>query len=126
WKFAGQELPPGLAFDATSDSAAFDLCAALRSSTRRLPIIVVSTDEDEVVWKELPQKMAEQLIGLADVAYEGAESSWTLTDELGEQNSCYLGAVRLYWPVVRPSGDFEATTWLPGKLATFGRDNAGM
>lgn len=126
WKFAGQELPPGLAFDATTEDAATVLCGALRSPARRLPIIVVSTDEDEVVWKELPHKLAEQLIGLANVAYVGAESSWVLTDELGEPNSCYLGAVRLYWPVVRSNGDFEATTWLPTKLAAFGRDSGGM
>ena len=125
WRFAGQELPVGRPFDATNDEGITVLCSALRASTRRLPIVVVSADQDEQVWADLAAKAAEQLIGLADVAVVNAESSWLLTDELGPQDSCYLGAVRLYWPGLRVDGSFDGITWLASRLASFGVADAG-
>lgn len=126
WTFAGQELPVGHAFDATSPVAARQLCAALRSEQRRLPLVVVSADPDEQVWPALAVRAAEQLVGLADVAWVDAESSWILTDELGPRDSCYLGSVRLYWPVRRADGSYEGMTWLAARLAALGEDEAGM
>ncbi|MBC5786382.1 hypothetical protein H8N03_25820 [Ramlibacter sp. USB13] len=127
WKFGNQELPVGLAFDATTPNGIASLCDALRAPGRRFPIVVVSTDQDEAVWKDLPQRLAEHLIGLADVAFVDAESSWALTDALGPQNSCYLGAVRLYWPQARRNGVFEGIVWRAQRLAaSFGTDAAGM
>lgn len=125
WRFAGQTVPVGLAFDATSSSAVEDLCDALRSSNRKLPLVVVSVDRDELVWTDLHTKAAEQLIGLADVAYVDAESSWLLTDELGPQDSCYLGAVRLYWPLQRSDGSYEGITWVAPRLVLFGEGDTG-
>lgn len=125
WRFAGQELPVGRPFDATNDGSVAALCRALRATTRRLPIVVISIDQDEQVWGDLADRAAEQLIGLADVAVVDAESSWLLTDELGPQDSCYLGAVRLYWPVQRNDRSFEGITWLASRLASFGSSETG-
>ncbi|MBV8469333.1 MAG: hypothetical protein JOY60_05660 [Burkholderiaceae bacterium] len=125
WNFAGQEVPLSKAFDATEDSSAQVLCKVLRSKTRRLPLVVVSNDEDEQVWSDMHTKLAESLVGLADVAVVGAESSWVLTDELGPRDSCYLGAVRLYWPGVRPDGSLPGINWRASQLAAFGLDDAG-
>jgi len=126
WTFAGQELPIGRAFDATNTASAYQLCGALRSEQRRLPLLVVSVDPDEQVWPELPAKAAEQLVGLADVAFVDAESSWVLTDELGPRDSCYLGSVRLYWPVRRSDGSHEGLTWMAPRLVSFGESDAGL
>lgn len=125
WQFAGQALPFGKAFDATQSQGVTDLCNAIRSSSRRLPLIVVSIDSDEQVWHDLHVRAAEHLIGLADVAFVDAESSWNLTDELGAKDSCYLGAVRLYWPLRRADGSHEGVTWLAQRLATFGPGDQG-
>lgn len=125
WQFAGQPLPFGQAFDATQSQGVKDVCSAIRSSSRRLPLIVVSLDHDEQVWHDLHIRAAEHLIGLADVAFVDAESSWSLTDELGARDSCYLGAVRLYWPLRRADGSYEGITWLAQRLATFGTDDQG-
>lgn len=125
WKFAGQEVPLAKAFDATKDESAETLCGILRSANRRLPLVVVSNDEDELVWSELHVKVAENLVGLADVAVVGAESSWVLTDELGPRDSCYLGAVRLYWPGTRSDGSLPGINWRASRLAAFGVDDAG-
>lgn len=125
WQFAGQMLPFGRTFDATHSQGVKDLCGAIRSSSRRLPLIVVSMDHDEQVWHDLHIRAAEHLIGLADVAFVDAESSWTLTDELGARDSCYLGAVRLYWPLRRVDGSHEGITWLAQRLTAFGIDDQG-
>ncbi|CAD16833.1 hypothetical protein [Ralstonia pseudosolanacearum] len=125
WRFGGQDVPVGRAFDATTSSGVKDLCNALYSSSRKLPLVVVSVDKDERIWADLHTRAAEQLIGLADVAYVDAESSWQLTDELGTQDSCYLGAVRLYWPLLRSDGSYESIVWLAARLASFGAGDFG-
>lgn len=125
WKFSGQEVPLAKAFDATDDASAKTLCGVLRSATRKLPLVVVSNDEDEAVWPDLHNKLAENLVGLADVAVVSAESSWVLTDELGPRDSCYLGAVRLYWPGKRSDGSLPGISWLASRLAAFGSDDTG-
>ncbi len=125
WKFSGQEVPLAKAFDATDDDSAKALCGVLRSAIRKLPLVVVSNDEDEAVWPELHTKLAENLVGLADVAVVSAESSWVLTDELGPRDSCYLGAVRLYWPGKRADGSLPGISWLASRLAAFGSDDTG-
>lgn len=126
WKFGGQELPVGRSFDATSETGVAMLCSAIRSTGRRLPLIVVSTDADEQVWHEVHSRAANQLIALADVAFVNEESSWHLTDKLGPRDSCFLGAIRLYWPALRRDGGYESITWLPARLAAYGGDDAGM
>ncbi len=125
WKFAGQEVPLARPFDATTDDAATKLSEALRSKSRKLPIVVVSDDPDEGVWQDLGSKVAESLVGLADVAVVSPESSWVLTDELGPRDSCYLGAVRLYWPGTRPDGSLSGVTWRAARLSAFGGDDTG-
>lgn len=125
WRFAGQEIPLAIPFDATDPQRAKVLCDILRSETRRLPIVVVSVDEDELVWPDLHRKAAESLIGLADVAFVSAQSSWVLTDELGPRDSCYLGAVRLYWPGRRQDGTLSGINWRAHRLASLGNDDSG-
>lgn len=125
WKFADQAVPLSQAFDATTPEKAKILCDDLRSSDRRLPIVVVSSDEDEAVWPDLQDQIAKHLIGLAGTAFVSAESSWVLTDELGQRNSCYLGAVRLYWPGKRRDNSLAGINWVASKLALFGTDEGG-
>lgn len=126
WKFAGQEIPGARPLDVTRTEDAQLLCRALRSKERRLPLVVVSVDEDERIWTDLHVRLAEHLVGLAEVAFVSAESSWVLTDELGPSDSCYLGAVRLYWPGVRADGSLPGIKWLPSRLAGFGVEETGM
>ncbi len=126
WSFGGQPVPLAIPFDATSEKHAIQLCDAILSKSRRLPLLVVSNDSDEIVWKDLSARLAYHLVGLADVAFVDAESSWVLTDKLGKQDSCYLGAVRLYWPGVQKDEGLWGTTWTASRLLAFGEDEAGM
>lgn len=125
WKFADQEVPLSKVFHANDEKSASLLCDALQSQARRFPIIVVSNDEDETIWPDLHEKIAEHLIGLADIAVVNAESSWILTDRLGPRDSCYLGAVRLYWPSQRPDGSLPGMKWVPTRMAALGTDGSG-
>lgn len=125
WRFADQEVPLSKAFHAVDGNSANLLCDALRSKTRRFPIIVVSNDEDETIWPDLHEKIAEHLVGLADVAVVNAESSWILTNKLGPRDSCYLGAMRLYWPSQRPDGSLPGIKWVPARMAALGTDEGG-
>jgi hypothetical protein len=63
-----------------------------------LPLIVISEDEGELSLPELDQELGRALIGLANVTVVDDGASWGLTDVLGKENSCYWGAVRVYWP----------------------------
>lgn len=75
------------------------LAANIIDPNRTLPVVVISELEGEPVWSDLPEKLALDLAGLAFVARVDEETSWALTDQIGKTLSCYLGAVRLYWPI---------------------------
>lgn len=127
WTFCGQKLPRGKVIDARGEADAIRLCQELVNPARNFPTIVISVDDDERVWEQLPDQLARDMIGLAHVATVDEAASWAMTDELGKADSCYLGAVRLYWP----KGDAKArglkgSVWTPARLRTLGTDNAGM
>lgn len=70
----------------------------IRFADRTLPLIVISEDEGELTLPGLDEDLGRLLIGLANVTVVDDEASWGLTDVLGKENSCYWGAVRVYWP----------------------------
>lgn len=84
-------------------------------------------DTDELVWEELSDQLARDMIGLAQVAVVDEVGSWVMTDKLGKADSCYLGAVRLYWPKINPAArGLRGTVWTPPRLRSFGTDIPGM
>lgn len=88
--------------------------------TRRLPIVVVS--RHTISEKPLidPVRLADQLAGFAAVyILEDKWAAYALTSEIGKINSCYNGALRLYWP------GFDAPTsfcpiYMPHKVLELG------
>jgi hypothetical protein len=128
WTLGGQLVPTPKTMEVFEESTALNLCDLLQSPARNLPIVVVSVDPDEVVWPELPHELSRDLVGIAQVAAVDEEGSWVLTDELGKQNSCYLGAVRLYWPVpTQGAAALKGTVWTATHLIdAFGAGVSGM
>lgn len=127
WKFGGRKLPDGKVINAQGEENAEQLCHELSSPARNFPTIVVSVDVDELVWEDLPSELARDMIGLAYVAIVDEVGSWVMTDELGKADSCYLGAVRLYWPKINPATrGLRGTVWTPSRLRSFGADSFGM
>lgn len=68
------------------------------STQRSLPLITISENEGEPVFGGLDEQLSYDLAGLARVVTIDESASWTLTEKIGKANSCYRGAIRLYWP----------------------------
>ncbi len=89
-------------------SSAEEVIADLLSLDRCIPIVVVSEIEGETIWSRLADDIAFDLICLARVYRVSTSISWELTERLGKADSCYLGAVRVYWPRRSASNDHDS------------------
>ncbi|MBX9855343.1 MAG: hypothetical protein K2Y26_07450 [Gemmatimonadaceae bacterium] len=120
WKLDGTEVPGGKPLLLSGAKGAQQLATEIGSSTRALPLIVVSQNEGQATWPQIADGIAYDLAGLATVLQIDEEASWTLTDLIGKRNSCYLGAVRLYWPSRSVVGGTEprylGTVWTASTL----------
>jgi hypothetical protein len=111
-------------------SADGDLLAnEISSLGRSLPTIVVSEIEGETLWPRIADELAYDLAGLARVVRINEEATWALSDRIGKLNSCYRGAVRLYWPP-RLRNDssvhFNSTVWTASVLLSNDNDGKGL
>ncbi len=85
-------------------------------SARKLPVVVVSELDGEEVWPGIANQIAYDLSGAAEVYHVNEDASDELTNVVGKLNSCYLGAIRIYWPI-RSSEDFpRSTVWTAPQL----------
>lgn len=125
WCFNEQDLPSGDIGLVSSEEEVLELCDELRWKERSLPIIVVSTDPDGIIWPNVADELATQLIGLADVVEIDRDAAWFFTNELGKASSCYLGAVRLYWPCTQENGRLRSQLWTSDRQVLFGKDETG-
>lgn len=98
WHIGNFSIPNSIAKNLYGEEGGKLLKSMIQDPARTLPIVVVSEVEQEPIWENLENQLATDLAGLAGVVRIDEEVSWVLTDELGKQNSCYLGAIRLYWP----------------------------
>lgn len=82
------------------------------SEDRALPVVAVSKIDGHVEFPTLAGDLAKRVTGLAHVCVLDEYASWDLTDNLGDQWSCYNGAVRIYWPGGVGRGvPFRHTLW---------------
>lgn len=118
----------GLIRTVDDDDTIDSLIDEITSESRVRPIVVVSQNEGEFIWPRLPNDLAYDLAGLAKVFTVDDDASWDLTEELGKLNSCYLGAVRLYWPARKSNGDlqFPGTVWTASTLLSMDHDTKGL
>lgn len=125
WKLGGDVVPRATLIDASGEIGGYDLSVSLLDRERKFPILVVSDDPDNRPWTNLAGKLANDLVGVAHVASVDEDGSWALTDELGKSHSCYLGAVRLYWPLT--TDDLHTSVWTAGRLIKeYGEDVSGL
>jgi hypothetical protein len=89
-------------FKFIGNEGASRLASVLWHPKRNLPVLVVSSYEDNFLTKKFAEELATDLIGVAIVATIDATAAWELTAERGKDWSCYNGAVRLYWPQLGP------------------------
>ena len=72
----------------------------IKSEDRRYPIIYISRPFGEEEFLIEPHKVSRELVGLANTFYQdGPETIPRELEKLiGESNSCYDGAIKIYWP----------------------------
>lgn len=128
WSFSGEKLPAPIPVAYHGEAGGRSLVEEIRTPTRFIPLIVISENEGEPIWETLSGELAYDLAALAKVVSVDDEASWILTDELGKVNSCYMGAVRLYWPICSlPSGEVQvrSTVWTASTLLSNDHDDRG-
>ena len=97
------------------------LAAEIAHHSRAVPLVVVSTQEGRLTLPGLDTTLAHDLAGIANVITVDEEAAWALTDILGVPFSCYLGAVRLYWPHFSTKQDrFFHPLWTADRLRAAG------
>lgn len=128
WTIGGGVIGPiGVKYSFGSQEGT-DLASFILSPSRTLPLFVVSHVDGEPVWRELAKKLAYDLTGIGYVHEIDHDASWKLTQELGKADSCYRGAVRLYWPVRSAIAGDPPTgrVWTASALLSNDRDGRGM
>jgi hypothetical protein len=102
--FVGKQQVPKAAIEVAAPDVTKFVEGTLFSQERRLPVVVVSPD----AWSGRPEVIApdmqKALLGFAQVAaLRDKWAAFKLTDAIGKDFSCYNGAVRLYWPGLKPT-----------------------
>ncbi len=94
--------------------------ALLEAEDRRLPVVTISRDSAGETFID-PEGTADKLLGLAHVATLDDPASRIVTDAIGKSLSCYLGAVRIYWPRMKATDDpFHHRLFIGGALDFLG------
>lgn len=125
WKIGEYFVPQGDRVQIRGDEKGLELAHYLKSGTRIFPVVIVSEYEGDQLWRGLGRKIAHDLAGLAQVYEVDDKASWAITDAIEKQNSCYNGAIRLYWPSKGSNfpNQLPGTVWTPYKLLS--NDNDG-
>ncbi len=94
--------------------------ALLDDEDRRLPVITISRDLSGDTFID-PEGTADKLLGLAHVAVIDEAAARVVTEAIGKALSCYLGAVRIYWPGMKAGDDpFYHRLFVGGALEFLG------
>lgn len=129
WQLGGVAVPRSVPEQISGTEGGKALTSTIQDPARTLPIVVVSEVEQEPVWDDLEVLLAADLAGLARVVRIDEDASWELTDELGKLSSCYLGAVRLYWPrgkELDSSNVPRSSVWTASYMLSQDTDGKGM
>lgn len=93
------------------------LVGLLRDASRPLPIVVISSRNGLTLQPGIAASIASDLAGLATVVQADEEAMWQVSYLLGREWSCYLGAIRLYWPLPIPgSNPVQHPLWTTFRL----------
>ena len=128
WQFGGKDVPLPVPTSMIGGEGGHALGEMLVSESRVVPFVVVSENEGQPVWPGIANDLAYDLTALANVVCIDEEAAWALTNTLGKLNSCYMGAIRLYWPSRRTSSgepDSRSPLWTASTLLSNDHDGKG-
>ncbi len=129
WMFGGSQVPDAHPIFISGEEAASKLVGYLMNRNRTLPVTVVSDLDGAPIWQDLPEKLAIDLAGLSSVVRIDGEASWALNDLIGKSRSCYLGAVRIYWPLrgaAEDTSELRSKVWTAERLLSNDTDGKGL
>ena len=129
WLLNGWPVPSGKSTARNGNDGGISVADEIRNVARSLPFVVVSEIEGELLWPDLAKELAFDLAALARVVTIDEDATWTLSDEVGKVQSCYRGAVRLYWPPRKSAGGsihFSSTVWTASELLSNDQDGKGL
>lgn len=129
WRLNGTPLGSSVPQVLYGDLNGQRLADEIRQVGRAIPIVVVAEVEGETLWPRLAENLAYDLAALAHVVRVDDDATWALTDKLGKSQSCYLGAVRLYWPAQKGANGepyFNSTVWTASALLSNDSDGKGL
>lgn len=116
WTIENYSIPSPVPEVLLGAEGARRLVEEIRSPSRKLPLVVVSQDDDgNIIWPHLDDYIAADLAGLAKIFRIDDEATWALSEQVGKLHSCYGGAVRLYWP---SRGDEKTDSTVASKVWT--------
>jgi len=99
------------------------LAGEIVDSARTVPILIVSTENGYCALPKLDEKLALDLVALANVVVVDEGASWALRQTLGPQWGCYRGAVRLFWPHFSRDDDrYQHPLWTAQRLVSAAQD----
>jgi len=99
------------------------IAAEIKYPERTVPIIVVTKSGQGMALPELAECLDHDLSGLVNVVILDSDATWALTDHLGQELSCYSGAVRLYWPRLSINDDpYRHPLWTEHRLRSAAGD----
>lgn len=94
--------------------------ALLAAQDRTLPVLTLSRDTNGDTFID-PENTADKLVGLAHVVVLDQHASQLVTEAIGKTLSCYLGAIRIYWPRMQVTDDpFYHRLYVGGALDFLG------
>lgn len=109
-------------FTFRGESDARILAQAIWHEDRNLPILAVSSYEGGSLTETFSYDLASDLAGVALVAMLDEECSWHLTRLRGKEWSSYNGAVRVFWPGIRPGDNpLRHPLWMRWTLLNGGK-----
>ncbi len=85
----------------------------LLTERRRLPVIAISEAPGTATALVNPERLADDLMGIAHVWLIPGDVSWALSERLSRRLSVYNGAIRIWWPgLTRASDPYDHPLWL--------------
>lgn len=108
WSLTHSGVPVGVPLSLRTIVDVEEFERLLIDSSRRMPILLLSETDPSAreympgapAYLLDPEKAAQQSVDALIVAAIGYQAAYDLTDRIGKQWSCYLGAIRLYRPDV--------------------------
>lgn len=83
---------------------------------RKMPLVLVSECDGEEAWPGIAEDLSRDLLGAAEVYRIDDAGSRLLSQRISKQHSCYLGAIRLYWPATNASELPRSFVWTEESL----------